>query len=149
MKAYNYTLAPVIADYLSPTYDIVKLQQAIESNGNDIEYMKIVGEPTTRANHRYTPERTGVRVGKPASSAATVTNTVRFEGKGNAPEQFTAWADQTVRMVKTFGALTAMPLPVVLQTWLDAKFKATPTGNGPARRDKGNVKSVPAPVVPA
>jgi len=148
MKAYNYTLAPVIADFLAPTYDIDKLTQAIESNGNDIKYMQVT-DTSSRANHRFTPERTGIRIGKPASSAATVTNTVRFEGKGNAPEQFAAWADQTVRMVKTFGVLTAIPLPVVLKTWLDAKFKAAPTGNGPARRDKGNVKSVPAPVVPA
>lgn len=145
MKAYNYTLPPFIRDYFTAAgYDADKIQQAVESNGND--NLRVV-DTASRANHRFTPERTGVRIGKPASSAATVTNTVRFEGKGNLPEQLAAWADLTARMAKTFGELTAIPVPVTLKTWLDAKFRVD--GKGKAARRNGGVEKVSAPVVPA
>jgi len=129
MKAYTYTLAPVIADFITLSgYDAEKLTQAIESNGND--NLRVV-ESASRTAHRFTPERVGVRLTKPASSAATVNHTVRMEGKGNLPEQFAAWADSTVKLIKAHGTLTAIPLPVTLKTWLDAKFKADSAKTAP------------------
>jgi hypothetical protein len=88
---------------------------------------------------------------KLAKSAATVTQTLKFNGDGNPPEEFAAWHDATVSIFRTFGELTAFPLPVRLKTWLDAKFRAdgkpilsaAANGNGPARR--GNIESVETP----
>jgi len=141
MKAYTFTLAPLISDFLTEAgYDAGKLVNAVESNGND----NLTAEmPTQKTKHGFTPARVGSRVGKPASSTASVNTQQRFIGKGNTPEQFAAWHDATVALAGRYGALTAIPLPVTLRTWLDAKFKAAPVARG-----NGDVKKVAAPAVP-
>ena len=153
-KAYVFTLAPFIAAFLTGQgYDDVKLVQAIESEGNSNLKLDPAASGVNQ-RHSYTPASVNSRGGKPASSRAKITHAYVFDGSGTIPEQFAGWHDATVALAKRYGTLTAIPLPVTLKTWLDAKFKldagkAETKGNG-KHRGNGNVQpNVPPAQVPA
>lgn len=128
-KAYTFNVAPVIAAML-PGYDCTKIGNAVEAHGND--NLTVVDTSDKSANG-YKAEKTSAS-GKTteASSTATVTKRVKLEGDGSPHRMFAGWHDDTVKMVSKYGKLGACPLPVVLKTWLDAKFKVTakPASNG-------------------
>lgn len=122
MKAYTFVVAPVIADLLIPMgYDTAKLGNAVESHGND--NLKIV-DTSDKSSNGYRPQKTSAS-GKIADASSTATNTkrIKLEGDGSPHRQFAAWHDDTVKMIGKYGSLIGCPLPVVLKTWLDAKFK--------------------------
>ena len=154
MKTYTFTLAPFIAiDFAARGYDNDKLTQAIESEGNANLKLDTSASGVSQ-RHSFTPASVNSRGGKPASSRAKIGHTFVFDGTGSICEEFAGWHDAVVAMAKRYGTLTAIPLTVRLQTWLDAKFKAAvdadkAKGNGRNGRN-GDVKpNVPAVQVPA
>lgn len=146
MKHYTFSVAPVIASGLqSLGYDTIKIGNAVESHGND--NLKIV-DTSAKSSNRYTAERATARLVKPAESNATATTTIKFIGDGSPQRMFAAWHDDAVKMVGKYGTLIALPLPVVLRTWLDAKFKGKVALSAPkARYNKPKASAtVAAPV---
>ena len=146
MKAYTFVVAPVIAAML-PQYDTIKIGNAVESHGND--NLKIV-DTTDKSSNGYRAAKTSVS-GKITDSASTAVNTkrIKMEGDGSPQRQFAAWHDDTVKMVGKYGTLAACPLPVVLRTWLDAKFKGSKVVlSAPKARDNKPAQSAPVAVVP-
>lgn len=138
MKHYTFSVAPVIASGLqSLGYDTVKIGNAVESHGND--NLKIV-DTSAKSSNRYTAERATARLVKPAESNATATTTIKFSGDGSPQRMFAAWHDDAVKMVGKYGTLIALPLPVVLQTWLDAKFKGKVVLSAPKARQTSPAK---------
>lgn len=132
MKAYTFTVAPVIAGMLqSLGYDTVKIGNSVEAHGND--NLKIV-DTTDKSSNGYKPQKTSAS-GKIADAASTAVNTkrIKMEGDGSPHRQFAAWHDDAVKMVGKYGSLVACPLPVVLRTWLDGKFKGKVTMTPKAR----------------
>lgn len=145
MKQYTFSIAPVIEVQLQTLgYDTAKVSNAVESHGND--NLKIV-DTSAKSSNRYTAERATARTVKPSASQATATTTIRFTGDGSPQRMFAAWHDDAVKMVSKYGALIALPLPIVLRTWLDAKFKATVVLSAP-KSARQNKPAQSAPVVP-
>jgi len=146
MKAYTFTVAPCISEML-PQYDTIKIGNAVESHGND--NLKIV-DTTDKSSNGYKAAKTSAS-GKITDSASTAVNTkrIKMEGDGSPQRQFAAWHDDTVKMVGKYGTLAACPLPVVLRTWLDAKFKGSSKAvlTAPKARQTSPVK--PATIAPA
>lgn len=79
---------------------------------------------------------------------------IAYAGKTDAPARFAQWHDATAKLFKLCGdpsgEITVDVIPVSLKVWLDDKFSVTakPADKGKARGN-GDVKSVPAPTVPA
>lgn len=156
MKAYTFTLAPVIADFLDKAHnvDCLKLQQAIEADGN--ANLRIdPAKSSAKSVNRFTPERAGARTTKPATSNATGTIRTAFTGDGSLPREFAGWHDATSLLIAKHGAIVALPLPVRLKAWLDCTFHkgsatpvelSKPAGNRQTRR---RAKRDAMPVIPA
>lgn len=126
-KAYSFNVAPCVAAML-PNYDTIKIGNAVESHGND---NLTVVDVTDRSANGYKAEKVSAS-GKvsESSSNATVTKRVKLEGDGSPHRMFAAWHDDTVKMIGKYGSLVGCPLPVVLRTWLDAKFHKGAKSNG-------------------
>ena len=147
MKAYTFSIAPVVASMLqSKGYDTGKIGNAVESHGND--NLKIV-DTSDKSSNGYKAAKTSAS-GKITDSASTAVNTTRIkmEGDGSPHRMFAAWHDDTVKMVGKYGTLAACPLPVCLQTWLDRSFRGKVAMTAPKREVKPTAKpaTVAAPV---
>lgn len=81
---------------------------------------------------------------------------IAYAGKTDAPARFARWHDSMAKHFKVCGEpsgeLTVDVLPASDKAWLDDKFSLTakPTDSAKGKaRGNGDVKSVPAPAVPA
>lgn len=148
MKAYTFTVAPVIASMLqSKGYDTGKIGNAVESHGND--NLKIV-DTSDKSSNGYKAAKTSAS-GKITDSASTAVNTkrIKMEGDGSPHRMFAAWHDDTVKMVGKYGQLAACPLPVCLQTWLDRSFKGKVVLSAPKSRQTAPATASATPAIVA